>query len=147
MRRGVWLIVFAVVLAVSSAPALAQQTPPPAKSHAVVTGTLIGLAAGLAGGIGFLGGSDCHYGSDSPGAMVACGAITGGIIAGGIVGGHLIGHRIANRAAKPPRAARSRILWRPSETVPLASLGVHLRLPRMSSEQTTSAAVASHEHR
>ena len=147
MRRGVWLIVFAMVFAVSAAPALAQQTPPPAKSHAVLKGTLIGLAAGVAGGAWFFGGTNCHYGSDSYAAMIACGATTGGIIVAGGIVGHKVGHHVAKRAAKPVHTGGSRILWRPPETVTLSTLGVHLQLPHMSSEQTTSIAEAPHERR
>jgi hypothetical protein len=126
MNVGRWLMVAGLTFAVSAAPALAQDQQAPAKSHAVLKGTLIGLGAGVAGGALFFGLSNCHYGSDSGAAMVGCGAVTGGIIAGGATAGHLIGHRIEKRAAKPA-PVNSIAAWGPT-IVPLRS-GIDLRLP------------------
>jgi hypothetical protein len=96
-----------VSVALATTPALAAQNAPETKSHAVLWGTVIGLAAGTAGGALFFGLSNCHYGSDSAAAMVGCGAVTGGIIAAGGITGHLIGHRVANRSTQRPSDARA----------------------------------------
>jgi hypothetical protein len=121
MKRGSWLLIAAIVVA-SSPPASAQSAPKPDKSHAVLKGTLIGLAAGVAGGALFFAGTNCHYGSDSGAAMVGCGVVTGGIIAAGGIAGHMIGHRIAKRVA--PRTANPTAVrpWHPPETAYLRTM-------------------------
>jgi hypothetical protein len=140
MNAGHWLMVAGVAITLSSAPALAQDQQAPAKSHAVLKGTLIGLGAGVAGGALFFGLSNCHYGSDSGAAMVGCGAATGGIIAGGAIAGHLIGHRIEKRAAKPAPAT-SIAAWGAPTIVTLRK-GLDLRLPLTASGLATKVFAA-----
>jgi hypothetical protein len=101
------LAISLVSIALAAAPVLAAEDAPETKSHAVLWGTVIGLAAGTAGGALFFGLTDCHYGSDSAAAMVGCGAVTGGIIAAGGITGHLIGHRVAKRSEQRTSAART----------------------------------------
>ena len=136
MKAGLWLMVAIFAIASSSAPAVAQDKQEPAKSHAVLKGTLIGLAAGVAGGALFFGLTNCHYGSDSGAAMVGCGAVTGGIIAGGGIIGHMIGHRIEKRGATPASTTNSSSPWRAPEFV-RASTGLDLGLPRSPSVRAT----------
>lgn len=117
----------ALMLALTCNHAAAQGAQSPRKSHAVLYGTLLGVAAGVAGGALFLGGTNCHYGSDSGAAMVACGAITGGIVAGGVIAGHKIGHHIENSAQARPAPAGT---GQSSALAVPRSMSVRLRAPR-----------------
>ena len=137
MKAGLSFMVAIFAIASSSVPALAQDTQEPAKSHAVLKGTLIGLAAGVAGGALFFGLTNCHYGSDSGAAMVGCGAVTGGIIAGGGIIGHMIGHRIETRGATPASTTNSSGPWRAREFVRVSTAGLDLGLPRSPSVRAT----------
>ena len=121
MKHGTWLLLSAVVVASSPSPAWAQDAPKPDKSHAVMKGTLIGLAAGVAGGALFFAGTNCHYGSDSGAAMFGCGVVTGGIIAAGGIVGHKIGHRIAKRAATRTANTSAVRPWYPPQAAYLAT--------------------------
>ena len=117
----------ALMLALTCTHAAAQGAQSPRKSHAVLYGTLLGVAAGVAGGALFFGGTNCHYGSDSGAAMVACGAITGGIVAGGVIAGHKIGHHIEDSAQARPAPAGT---GQSSALAVPRSMSVRLRAPR-----------------
>ena len=123
MRRFAYAI---LVCALAGAPAAAQDSQPRGRSHAVLYGTLIGTAAGVAGGALFFGLTNCHYGSDSSSAMIACGAVTGGIIAAGIIAGHKIGHQVEKRGRAPDHHDATR---KSSALVVSRSVSVRLRAP------------------
>jgi hypothetical protein len=129
MTSRTWLLVAVLSITFSCAPVFAQDTQTPARSHAVLKGTLIGLAAGVAGGALFFAGTNCHYGSDSGAAMVACGAITGGIIAAGGIIGHRVGHGIEKRASKSASTVRTIVPWKAPDGLSLPIDGLDLRFP------------------
>jgi hypothetical protein len=136
-----------VTVALAATPALAAEDAPDTKSHAVLWGTVIGLAAGTAGGALFFGLSDCHYGSDSAAAMVGCGAVTGGIIAAGGITGHLIGHRVAKRSAPRPSDARTAEWQELGERVSMNfSFGAHTP-PSAQKREDVDQSVPRHEGR
>ena len=102
MRR---LVVWLSISVLAATPVFAQPERK-TKSHAPLYGTLIGLAAGVAAGGSFFGLTNCRYGSDSAGVMVACGAVTGGLIAAGPIIGRKIGRHVAKGSA-PRRGGRN----------------------------------------